>query len=174
MKGLIHIYIGDGKGKTTAAMGLAVRAAGSGKNVSIVQFFKTRDTGEMHTLAQIKNIQLNRLKHGGGFTISMNEQQKQETKNGHTELLQQAMEQARKETCDLLILDEVLDAYDLDLIDKSLLEEFVSNKPDKLELVMTGRAAKPFFIDHADYVSNIQKIKHPYDQGIKARKGIEY
>ena len=172
-KGLIHIYYGDGKGKTTAALGLAVRTAGSGMKVIFVQFLKSHETGELAVLESIPNIMVLRGKEGTQFSFSMTEEQKDKTRLVHDENLRKAMELADSELCDMVVLDEALGAYSRDLIDKQLLESFVRNKPEQLELVLTGRKPTEWMIGCADYVSEIKKIKHPYDAGIPARKGIE-
>lgn len=172
-KGLIHLYYGDGKGKTTAALGLAVRALGSGFRVVIVQFLKNHETGEMPILDSLTGVTVLRGKGGSGFSFTMTEDQMERTRRLHTENLKAAIELAASRNCDMLVLDEVVGAYERDLIDRMLLEEFVRNKPEGLELVMTGRNPAPWMIDCADYASEIRKIKHPYDRGISARTGIE-
>lgn len=174
MKGLIHIYTGEGKGKTTAALGLAVRASGCGKKVLLVQFFKGRDSGELHTIALLPNITVLRLEKRHGFFKYMNEAQKREVCEAHTDLLSKACELVRDGTCELLILDEAISAYQHNALDKEKLEAFVQNKPDALELVLTGRNAPKIFIDIADYVTEMRKVKHPYEKGIPAREGIEF
>ena len=103
----------------------------------------------------------------------MSDEDKAKTKQVHSENLTKAIELALSGSCDLLVLDEAVGAYARDLIDRKLIEDFVRNKPDSLELVMTGRNPAQWMIDCADYVSEIRKIKHPYDQGIPARTGIE-
>ncbi len=172
-RGLIHLYYGDGKGKTTAALGLAVRAAGSGMKVVFVQFLKSRETGELAVLQEIPAITVLRGKEGSAFSFSMSHEDKVKTKQVHTENLKIAMDLALSGDCDLLVLDEAVGAYARDLIDRKLIEDFVRNKPDSLELAMTGRNPAQWMIDCADYVSEVRKIKHPYDRGIPAREGIE-
>ena len=163
MKGLIHIYCGDGKGKTTAATGLAVRAAGCGMKVLLVQFLKGQETGELRALAHIPGITVLRGKASEKFTFQMDERELQQTYD----------EQARAGACDLLVLDEVMGALSCQLIDEDLLRSLVEQKPERLELVMTGRNPPDWLIDAADYVSEIKKVKHPYDRGVSARRGIE-
>jgi len=171
--GLIHLYYGDGKGKTTAALGLTIRALGSGFRVVFVQFLKNQATGELSVLDRLPNVTVLRGKEGAGFSFTMTEEEKEKTKLLHTENLKAAIELADSDNCDMLVLDEAFGAYGRDLIDRSLLEEFVKNKPEQLELIMTGRNPAKWMIDCADYVSEIKKIKHPYDKGIPARTGIE-
>ena len=168
MKGLIHIYCGDGKGKTTAATGLAVRAAGCGMKVLLVQFLKGQETGELRALAHIPGITVLRGKASEKFTFQMDERELQQTYD-----LLTAVEQARAGACDLLVLDEVMGALSCQLIDEDLLRSLVEQKPERLELVMTGRNPPDWLIEAADYVSEIKKVKHPYDRGVSARRGIE-
>lgn len=170
---MIHLYHGDGKGKTTAALGLTIRALGSGFRVVFVQFLKNQATGELAVLDGLQGVTVLRGKEGSGFSFSMTDEEKEKTKLLHTENLKAAIELAASGKCDMLVLDEAVGAYARDLIDKELLEEFVRNKPENLELVLTGRNPAAWMTELADYVSEIKKIKHPYDRGIPARAGIE-
>lgn len=170
---MIHLYYGDGKGKTTAALGLTIRALGSGFKVVFVQFLKNQATGELAVLDGLQGVTVLRGKEGSGFSFSMTEEEKEKTKRLHTENLKSAIALAASGKCDMLVLDEAVGAYARDLIDKALLEEFVRKKPEDLELVLTGRNPAEWMIGLADYVSEIKKIKHPYDRGIPARAGIE-
>ena len=172
-RGLIHLYYGDGKGKTTAALGLAMRAAGSGWRVVVVQFLKNQATGELSILEAIPNVTVLRGKSGSSFSFSMTEEEKTRTKELHTENLNTAISIAESGNCDMLVLDEAVGAYGRNLLDKNTFEKFVQNKPESLELVMTGRNPAQWMIDCADYASEIQKVKHPFDSGIAARIGIE-
>lgn len=171
--GLIHLYYGDGKGKTTAALGLTIRALGSGFRVVFVQFLKNQATGELSILDGLPNVTVLRGKEGAGFSFTMTEEEKEKTKLLHTENLKAAIELAASGNCDMLVLDEAVGAYGRDLIDRTLLEAFAKNKPEQLELIMTGRNPAQWMFDCADYVSEIKKGKHPYDKGIPARTGIE-
>lgn len=172
-RGLIHLYCGDGKGKTTAALGLTIRALGSGFRVVFVQFLKSQATGELSILDGLPNVTVLRGKEGAGFSFAMTEEEMEKTKHLHTENLKAAIELAASGNCDMLILDEAVGAYARDLIDKAFFEGFVQNKPEQLELVMTGRNPAQWMFDCADYVSEIKKVKHPYDKGMTARTGIE-
>ena len=174
MKGCTHIYFGDGKGKTTAAMGLAIRAAGNDKKVFIIQFLKGGPTGELKILLQQPNINILRGKPNTPFTWNMTEEQKKEITAYQTQQLKQAILHAQNSQCDLLILDEIMASYNLDLIDKDMLKEFILNKPEALELVLTGRDPADYMIEAADYVTEMKKIKHPFDAGIPARLGVEW
>lgn len=174
MSGFIHVYCGDGKGKTTAAVGLAVRAAGTGKRVLLVQFLKGRDTGELHSLAHIPEITVLRGKASEKFTFQMNERELQEVYDNQTKNLLTALEEARKGHCDLLILDEIMGALSTETVDEDLLKSLVLYKPEPLELVLTGRNPPDWIVEAADYVTRMEKVKHPYDRGIQARRGVEY
>ena len=173
-KGLIHVYYGYGKGKTTAALGLAVRAAGSGKNVVIVQFLKSSNTSELNCLKLLPNVTVLRGTAAKGFVRDMTPEQVEETKKIQNANLTKAIGLVNSGTCDLLILDEALDAYQLGLLDCDTFLDIVYKKPEALELVITGHKPEEIIISRADYVNEMVKIKHPYDSGIKARKGIEF
>ena len=174
-KGLTHYYFGDGKGKTTAALGLALRAAGCGKSVVIVQFLKDWKCGELSSLAFVPNVTVFRGKSSGGvFFHEMSESEKAATKMIHDDNLKKALALNKNGQCDVLILDEATDAYQLGALDPSMFEELLNNKPESLELVVTGHDAHELLLKRADYVTEMVKRKHPYDDGITARKGIEF
>jgi len=174
-KGLIHVYYGDGKGKTTAALGLALRAAGCGKNVVIVEFIKNWTCGEHNSITQIPNINLFRGKAAGGkFIHEMNEEEKQETKASQDECLRKALDLVEGGQCDVLILDEVIEAQSLGMLDAELVEGLINNKPYSLELILTGHKPDDGLLKQADYATEMVKRKHPYDEGVCARQGIEF
>ncbi|RDU22971.1 cob(I)yrinic acid a,c-diamide adenosyltransferase [Anaerosacchariphilus polymeriproducens] len=173
-QGCIHIYCGEGKGKTTASLGLAIRAAGSGMKVIIVQFLKGRKTSELNSLEKLSNIRVIRNSKDFGFFHSLSQEEIHEITAMHTQNLKMAIEKVVSDECDLLILDELCAAYGNSLVDKNIVKDFILNKPKQLELVITGRNPDNLFIEHADYISEIKKVKHPYDKKISARKGIEY
>lgn len=174
VRGLIHIYCGDGKGKTTAAAGLAVRAAGRGKKVVIARFLKTDDSGEVSVLKQIPGITVIPCTKTFGFYFRMTEEQKEEAAVYYSGLLEQAWQMAKEQEAGLLVLDEIMAACNYRLVDETRLLELLESKPDRLEVVLTGRNPSQALFDRADYVSEIVKRKHPFDQGIVAREGIEY
>ena len=174
-KGLMHVYYGDGKGKTSAALGLAVRAAGCGKKVVIIQFIKGWKCGEHESLSKITNIKLIKSKPASSkFIHDMTEDEKSETKIIQDESLRKALALVEENRCDVLILDEAVDACNLGVLDVELIEDLITEKPEALELVITGHKADDRFIKRADYVTEMKKHKHPYDEGIKARRGIEF
>ena len=172
-QGLIHIYCGNGKGKTTAALGLALRCAGRGNKVLFVQFLKSRPTGELSSLKCISNIELMRGKEIMKFTFQMTDEEKQQVLLEHEQLFDRVVEKCKEEKIDLLILDEVVGACNTGVFNMDRLIDFMKNKPYSMEMVLTGRDPRPELIELADYVSEIKKIKHPYDKGIPARTGIE-
>ena len=167
--GLLHLYYGDGKGKTTAAMGLALRAIGSGKNVVIVQFLKGGASGEIPMLEQL-GATIYRGKVGQKFVFQMNDSEKAATRALQNENLQKAMAQP----ADLLILDEAGSAWELDMVDKALLQQAVHARPAGQECVLTAHQPPQWMLDEADYVTEMKCRRHPYQKGVAARKGIEY
>ena len=167
--GLLHLYYGDGKGKTTAAMGLALRALGSGKKVVILQFLKGGQSGEIPLLEQL-GAKIYRGKAGQKFVFQMNEAEKAATRDLQNRNLAAAM----TEDADLLVLDEAGSAWELDMVDKALLQKAVLARPAAQECVLTTHAAPQWMLDAADYVTEMKCCRHPYQKGIAARKGIEY
>lgn len=173
MSGLIHIYEGDGKGKTTSAIGLSIRCAGSGGKVIFVQFMKDNKSSELNILNTIQGIRFLSSDIHFGFYSKMSEDTKVKAKEVYSSLLEKAIDQAVNQDCQMLVLDEIIVAYQFKLIDQEYLLNFLKNKPEHLEVVMTGRSASEELVELADYVSYIKKVKHPYDKGISARIGIE-
>lgn len=166
---MIHIYCGDGKGKTTAAAGIAARMSGYGKRVLFMQFLKGGASGEIISLQKC-GVTVMRCDREYGFFGSMPDSEKEDIIRCHNENLQYVNEHMKD--FDMIVLDEIFAAYNYGLIDKALAEKIVSEC--KCELVLTGRDPDKYFLDKADYVSEIAKIKHPFDNGIEAREGIEY
>ncbi len=171
--GLIHIYCGDGKGKTTASIGLLIRAIGSGMKVLFVQFLKSSKTSELNILEKLDSVTILRGKSGNVFSFNMSQEEKDLSKKIHDENLKKAIEMVNKGEYNMLILDEVIGAYNKGLLNKNILMDFLDNKPENLEVVLTGRGPDELLLEKADYVSEIKKVKHPYDKGIKSRIGIE-
>ena len=159
--GLIHIYCGDGKGKTTACLGLSIRCAGHGNKVLFVQFLKSRLTGELKSLELLSNIEVLRGKETKKFTFQMTADEKQEVLREHMRLFARIKTKLEQEEVRLFVFDE------RQLID------FLKNKPQSLEVVLSGRNPSSALLDLADYVSEVCKRKHPFDNGIAARVGIE-
>ena len=172
--GCLHIYCGNGKGKTTAALGLALRAAGRGKKVLIARFLKTDDSGEVAALKGIFGIQVMPCEKVFGFFWQMTEEEKKEAGQYYRELLCRAWQEAVRGPYHLLVLDEILAACNHGLVEEQRLISDLRTRPPGLEVVLTGRDPSKELVDLADYVSEIKKKKHPYDKGLGAREGIEY
>lgn len=172
MPGLIHIYCGDGKGKTTAAVGLAVRAAGAGKKVVFTQFFKDGSSSEIKVLQGVENIQILHCDTVRGFWKRMTDAQKARASEDYTRLFSEVTRLAMD--ADLLVLDEIVSACNHGTIAEVAVTDFLRSKPEKLEVVLTGRNPSGRLLSYADYETEMQKIKHPYDRGIPARKGVEF
>ncbi|NLI90236.1 MAG: cob(I)yrinic acid a,c-diamide adenosyltransferase [Epulopiscium sp.] len=173
--GLVQIYCGNGKGKTTAAIGLGIRAIGQNLKVIMIQFLKDADTGECKTLKSLEpKFKVFHFEKARGFTWTLTPEEKEEKK----EEIKNAINFARKVLdtgeCDILILDEILGAIEAGLIDEEEICDLIDNKPEGSELVLTGRVLPDEIAKRANYISKINAIKHPIDQGIGARKGIEF
>ena len=167
---MIHLYCGDGKGKTTAACGLALRCLGRGKKVVLAQFFKNDTSGEIGPLRALGATVL----HADvpmTFEWKMDEEGRERARASMCRLLERALEAAQD--ADLLVLDEVVSAYRKDMIDRERLLRFLRGNP-QAEVVLTGRNPPPELSDLADYHSEICKRRHPKDRGVRARKGIEF
>jgi len=170
-RGFIHIYCGDGKGKTTAAMGLCVRAAGNGLKILLFQFLKANTSGELKIISGIPNITILKGPDKMKFTIDMTPAEKAQLKKYNNEIFETIKKMAAE--YDVLFLDEIIYAVSGGFFPEEKLIDFLKHKPDALEVIMTGQNPGQKLIDIADYVSEIKKIKHPYDTGAKARTGIE-
>jgi len=172
--GLIHIYCGDGKGKTTAAMGLGMRAAGRDKNVLLTQFLKDNETGELNSIEKLgANFEVFKGIPVKKFLKFMSPEEQMATRKEHEERFGKVTKKAIDENIDLLILDEIIAATNLELVPLNKVITFLENKPEGLEVVLTGRNPNEKLIELADYVSEIKAVKHPYEKGIKSRIGIE-
>lgn len=169
MTGLVHLYCGEGKGKTTAAMGLALRALGAGRQVAVVQFLKGGPSGEIPLLESL-GAQVFRGKAGMKFTFQMNEEEKARTHALQTEHLRQALACA----AGLLVLDEACAAWQTNLVDREMLRRAVLDKGPEQELVLTGRQPPEWMWDAADYITEMRCHRHPYEKGIGAREGVEF
>ena len=162
----VHIYLGDGKGKTTASIGLAARCAGYGKDVAVYRFLKCENSGECLALSQ--KIDFYCVKENFGFVFNMSDEEREKIKAQTRSLF----EKVKSEKRDLLVLDEILGAIEVGFIDEQEVLEFINN--NDYEIVLTGRYASEKLICSADYVTEMKKIKHIYDKGVGAREGIEY
>ncbi len=170
--GLIHIYCGDGKGKTTAAVGLALRCAGAGGMVLICQFLKDGSSGEIGLLEKTENITVMPAPENVKFSFKMSGEEKTAAAAYYTKRFDAAVKAAQG--YDMLVFDEILYAVDSGFVPLENVLLFLKNKPAAAEVVMTGRAPAPELCAAADYITEMKKIKHPFDRGIKARKRIEF
>ena len=174
-KGLTHIYTGDGKGKTTAALGLAVRACGNGYDVKVYQFCKGVPSGELYSIRNLPHIQILRAECAGGkFASEMNEAEKTAWIDAQQALFDDACEAACDPGVDLVVLDEALGAMHGGALGLDQLKYLITHKNRGTELVLTGRAAPDALIELADYVTEMRSVKHPFEWGLDARKGIEF
>lgn len=172
-QGLVQIYYGDGKGKTTAAFGLAFRCAGWGRKVVIAQFLKGGASGEVKAAERFPELTVLRTKDIHKFTFQMNEEEKAATAANCQELFRQATALAAEQQARLLVMDEAIDAtYGFLPMDE--LCAFLDSRPEGLEVVITGHSLPQELADRADYITHVQKEKHPYDKGVMARKEIEF
>lgn len=171
-RGLVEVYTGDGRGKTTAALGLALRAAGQGFHVHIIFFMKgVYPYGEQKALSHVPNITFERY---GLTTFAEPGNIKPQEREEARKALNAAADAIATSKYDLIVLDEIIVAAAWKLIDSEDVISLIHSKPPSLELVLTGRYADEKIAAHADLVTEMAKVKHPYDRGIPARKGIEY
>ena len=170
-QGLVHIYYGDGKGKTTAAFGLAFRCAGRGKRVVIAQFLKGGASGEVTAAERFPEITMIRSKAVHKFTFQMDEAERAQTAADCLALFREAASQAKNAR--LLVLDEATDAS-CGFLPMEELTAFLDSKPEQLEVVITGHSLPGALAGRADYISHVTKEKHPYDKGVMARPDIEF
>ncbi|MDH4137474.1 MAG: cob(I)yrinic acid a,c-diamide adenosyltransferase [Anaerolineae bacterium] len=171
-KGLVQVYTGPGKGKTTAALGLALRAAGQDMKVHIIQFMKGwPHYGELTSVEKLPNITLHQFGHPD--FVNKDNPDPEDVEQAH-----QALDHARQILTsgdyDVVILDEINVALDYNLIGLDKVLALIESKPEKVELVLTGRGAHPEIVKRADLVTEMLDIKHPFDEGVRGRRGIEY
>jgi cob(I)alamin adenosyltransferase len=169
---VLHIYTGNGKGKTTAAVGLSVRAVGAGLRVLFCQFLKDGSTSECPMLERL-GVKLLFVAQMEQFTFRMNAEQKARCREEHEALLTRIYEELEQGDYQLVVLDEILDAVNTGILEEKQLMQLV-RRCAAIEVVVTGRNPSSELCDRADYISQMMEIKHPYQRGIKARKGIEY
>lgn len=171
--GLVHIYCGDGKGKTTTGMGLCVRAAGYGYRVLIYQFMKNNRTSERKILEKVENITIIDGLENEKFSFRMTEEEKEQRRAFYAGQLEKVTKLAADGEYDVLFLDEVIYAIRAGLLDEKPVLDFLDHKPEKLEVIMTGQNPGEELLKRADYISEICMRRHPFQQGIAARDGIE-
>lgn len=175
---MIQLYTGDGKGKTTAAIGQAVRAAGDGYKVIFSQFMKGNDSGELHALEQLQGVEIMRSSRNFGFYSTLSDEDKSQLTAVHNEILDRLIACADREEVFMIVMDEVTYPVKWGLIDIQRLKRLLALAGEKgknaPELILTGRDAADFIVNAADYITEMKCIRHPYEKGIPARHGIEY
>lgn len=169
MKGYVQVYTGNGKGKTTAAIGLAIRALGAGKKIYLAQFVKGMKYSEIKALEKFDNINVEQF----GLRCFIREKPKPEDIAAAQKGLERVQEVVKSGKYDMVILDEANIAVFFGLFGVDDLLNIISLKPENMELVITGRYARQVLIDRADLVTEMKEIKHYYTQGVQAREGIE-
>lgn len=174
-KGLIHIYTGDGKGKTTAALGLGIRACGSGMKVLLVQFLKSMDTAELKSLQKLEpDFTVMRGFNCKKFAWQMTPEELRNAAEEAADIFGSVKNTVLSGCYDLVIMDELLGVITLNFLGSEAVLELMNAKPESVELVITGRNAPDSLVAAADYVSEIKAVKHPFEKGTPARKGIEF
>jgi len=171
-KGYIQVYTGDGKGKTTAALGLALRAAGYKHKVYIGQFLKGQKYGELLSVKKLSPyITIEQFGRKGFIHVTKDpdEEDIKRAKRG----LKKCLEAMLSRKYRIIILDEINVAVDLNLITEEKVHEFLDKRPEDVEIILTGRYAPPSFLKRADLVTEMKEKKHYYKKGVKAREGIE-
>jgi cob(I)alamin adenosyltransferase len=170
MNGYIHLYTGTGKGKTTASLGLAIRAAGAGKRIFISQFIKGMYYSELDSLKRFPEIKLKQY----GLDCFIVNQPTQKDIDAARKGLKEVSEMIAQNEYDMVILDEICIALHYHLFEIEEVLSLLKSKPEKLEIVMTGRYALSELFEIADLITEMTEIKHYYNKGIEARKGIEF
>jgi cob(I)alamin adenosyltransferase len=174
-EGLVIVYTGKGKGKTTAALGIALRAVGYNQKVCMIQFIKgSWHYGEMTSSRRLEpDFELTAI--GKGFVGIMDDKSPiEDHKKIANEALRVAQEKIQSNTYNIIILDEINYAINLGLVELEDILELISNKPDRVSLVLTGNHARDELIERADLVTEMREIKHPFKSGIRAKKGIDF
>jgi cob(I)alamin adenosyltransferase len=169
--GKVHVYTGDGKGKTTAAFGLASRAVSKSLTVLVIQFIKGK--GEFGEVTSARKLGVEVEQYGTGRMLKQGDITDADRKEAKS-AFERAKKAVESSEANLIILDEINVAVFFNLLDLNDVLEMIKTKPKDVELVLTGRKASPEIIDLADYVTEMKQRKHPYNRGEKARPGIEY
>lgn len=173
-QGLVHIYCGDGKGKTTAAVGLCTRAAGRGLRVVFAQFLKSDNSGEREALRSFENVTVPDIPAAVKFVKSMDDQELAQTRQTCAALFDACAAYAASGEYDLVVMDEICSTVTHGFVSAAGLADLIRHKAPGTELVLTGRNPAPEIVGLADYVTEMTLVKHPYTRGIPARKGIEF
>lgn len=171
---MIHVYYGDGKGKTTAAMGLALRMLAAGVRVVIVQYLKDGESGEVRILSDRLGVPVFAGVPTGKFTWEMTNEELAAVRKAHDKNLAAALDEVEASGARLLVLDEVLDALAMGLVDAAAVTRVLERGTGELEVVLTGRNPSEDIASHADYLTEMACKKHPFEQGVPSREGVEY
>ena len=169
---MIHLYHGDGKGKTTAAVGAAVRAAGSGTRALFVQFLKDGSSSEIGVLSSIQGIRVTLPGLFFGWTKNLTAEQKDQLRECYTSLTREIA--ASASGYGMIVFDEAVSVYRHGLFDKAEFLAFLESEKDSREIILTGRDPAPELAELADYITQMKKEKHPFDRGAPARRGVEF
>ena len=171
---MLHIYYGDGKGKTSSAIGLSIRYAGTNKKVMFVQFLKNNKSNERKILDIIDNIFLYPCPENVKFVFDMTNREKTDIYQQYNHIFTDSFNIVISQNYDMIVFDELNCVIDNNLIDIDIVKSYISEYKNKKEIILTGYALPNDLVNLADYISNIQKVKHPFDSGISARLGVEY
>ena len=171
---MLHLYCGEGKGKTTAAFGLALRAAGWGVPVVIAQFLKGEDSGERRALEGRPNVLLLPVPRQMKFLSAMSREERRREDERQNALFQAAWQAVPDQGPCLLVLDELCALLTAGILSQELVLRYLDQCRPEVEVVITGREPPSGVIERADYMTEMRKLRHPYDRGVKARQGIEW
>ena len=173
--GLIHVYTGEGKGKTTAAIGQGIRCIGHGNYVYMIQFLKKSNSGEIEVFKKLKPFfEVYKFEKERGFFWNLSEEEIMQLKDDIRNAWNFITNIIRNKTYDMIILDEIMAVLNNNLLDIDEVFDVLNNKHEDIEIILTGRNSPKKIMDIASYVSSINSIKHPFEKDIKARCGIEF
>ncbi|MFO7294400.1 MAG: cob(I)yrinic acid a,c-diamide adenosyltransferase [Caldicoprobacter sp.] len=173
--GYVQVYTGDGKGKTTAALGQGLRAMGRGLKVVMVQFLKGIESGELEAVKRLEpQFTIMRFAETKKFFWQLTDEEKRQLKEKTRQEMKQLEQLLKEGSCDVLILDEIMAAIHGRLVSVDEVCRLIDNKPKGMELILTGRNVPPEIADRADLITEMRNVKHYMDKGVPARKGIEY
>ncbi len=171
---MLHIYFGNGKGKTTSSIGIAMRAAGYGRKILFVQFLKSEETGERKALRLIPNIELTPCPDKIKFVKFMTDEEKLMCKQDCRNIFDGSVRSVLTGKFDMVVFDEIFGAIENNMLTETELFDFLANAPKNIEIVLTGHNPSQRVLELADYATEMKKVVHPYDKGVGARMGIEY
>ncbi len=167
---MVHIYCGDGKGKTTAAMGLALRMAGAGNRVVVAQFFKDGSSSEISLLKGLPDVSVHHCNTVKGRFVNLSAKERQTARQDYTAFLRELLAM----DCDCLVLDEAVSACNHGVIPEDEITVYLKQWSIAREIILTGRNPSAALLACADYVTEMVKHRHPFDSGIPARHGVEF